>query len=340
MNILIIGLGSIGQRHLRNLKLIEPKAKFFALRKKFTTPLLNSVNKAIKGKIKEKYSLKYISSLIQINKNKIKIDCAFICTPSSHHISQVIWLLKNNINCFVEKPLGSSSHQLKQLEILLKRKNKLITMMGFQLRFNPILHYLEKIIKKKSPIGKIFGAHIHHGEHIQDFHTYEDYKISYAANQKLGGGVILSQIHEIDYLLYLFEDYHIKRISSTCSKVSDLHLDVEDIFSANFLLKKDKSKVLCSLNMNFLERPKKRKFYLIGEKGTINTCFNSNKIHIYKNNKKIVKTFKFSKNDIFIKELKFFISKVKSKKKISNNLNLSNGVKTLRFALKLKKNFI
>ena len=56
MNILIIGLGSIGQRHLRNLKKIQPKAKFYALRKKYTTPLLNSSNKATKGDIKKKYS--------------------------------------------------------------------------------------------------------------------------------------------------------------------------------------------------------------------------------------------------------------------------------------------
>ena len=53
----------------------------------------------------------------------------------------------------------------------------------------------------------------------------------------------------------------------------------------------------------------------------------------------MVKKFNFKKNDIFIKELKYFISKVKTKKKIPNNLNLMNGLKTLRFALKLKTNF-
>ena len=44
MKILIWGLGSIGQRHLRNLYKIEPKIKFFAIRKKFTTPVLNNFN--------------------------------------------------------------------------------------------------------------------------------------------------------------------------------------------------------------------------------------------------------------------------------------------------------
>jgi predicted dehydrogenase len=340
MNILIIGLGSIGQRHLRNLKKIQPKAQFYALRKKYTTPLLSNTNKVIRGEIKKKYSLQYINNLEEININKIKLDCAFVCTPTSYHVSQIIWLLKNDINCFVEKPLGSSLKQLKELEFILKKKNKLITMMGFQLRFNPIIQYLENIFKKKSPIGRVFAAHIHHGEHIKDFHPYEDYRISYAAIKKLGGGVILSQIHEIDYLLHLFKDYDFKNISFISSKVSNLDLDVEDVFSANFLLKKNNNKILCSMNLNFLERPKKRKIYLIGEKGSINVCLNSQKVLILKNNKTTVKKFIFKKNDIFIKEIKFFLSKIKSKNSISKSLNLFNGIKTLRFAIKLKSNFL
>ena len=49
MNILIIGLGSIGQRHLRNLKLVEPNSNFFAIRKKNNVPLLNNLNKVLKS---------------------------------------------------------------------------------------------------------------------------------------------------------------------------------------------------------------------------------------------------------------------------------------------------
>ena len=342
MNILIIGLGSIGQRHLRNLKLIEPKSNFYAIKsnRKKSTPLLNNLNKVLKGDIKKKYLLKYFNSVSEIYKNNIKIDCAFVCTPSSKHISQVIELLNYNIHCFIEKPLGSSTKQLSKLESLLKKKNKLITMMGYQLRFNPLIKYLNNVIKKKSPIGKLISANIHHGENIKDFHPYEDYRISYAANKKLGGGVILTQIHEIDYFLHLFSDYKVTNTTYISSKVSELDIDVEDIFSSNFLLKKNKNKMLCSINLNYFERPKKRKFYLIGDNGSLVACFNTQKIHIFKNRKEKILKFSFKKNDIFIKEIKFFISKVKSKKPISKNLSLYNGIKTLRFALKLKDRFI
>ena len=90
------------------------------------------------------------------------------------------------------------------------------------------------------------------------------------------------------------------------------------------------------MHLNFFERPKKRKIYFIGEKGSINVCLNTQKIIIFKKNSKIIKKFKFKKNDIFMKELNFFISKVKSKEKIKNSLNFHNGIKTLRFAMNLK----
>jgi hypothetical protein len=85
------------------------------------------------------------------------------------------------------------------------------------------------------------------------------------------------------------------------------------------------------MNLNFLERPKKRKIYLVGEKGSINVCLNSQKVLIFKNNKKIIKRFIFKKNDIFVKEIKFFLSRVKSRKSIPRSLNLFNGIKAIIF---------
>jgi predicted dehydrogenase len=339
MNILIIGLGSIGQRHLRNLKKISPKAQIYVLRKKFTTPALDDSNKIINCNLKEKYAIKYIKNLTDIIKNKINLDCALVCTPSSQHVAQAIWLIKNNINCFVEKPLGSSLKRIDELRSLLKKKDKIITMMGFQMRFNPVINYLKKIIKN-SIIGKILTVNIHNGENLADFHLYEDYKISYAARKELGGGVLLSQIHEIDYMLHLFEDYKITNKYSINSKISDLKINVEDIFLGNFFLTRNKQKILCTLNLNFFERPKKRTINIIGTKGSLEACLNKNKITIITNKKKRNINFNFNRNQIFIDELNFFISRVINKKKINKDMSLLNGIKTLKFALKLKRPLI
>ena len=57
MNILILGLGSIGQIHLRNLSTLNRKFNFFAIRKKFTTPSLNNQNLVTNQDIKKRYNL-------------------------------------------------------------------------------------------------------------------------------------------------------------------------------------------------------------------------------------------------------------------------------------------
>ncbi len=143
MNVLLIGLGSIGQRHLRNIyKIYKKRVNFFALRTKFNTPHLSNKNKPIKKKIESKYNIKLINSLKDINKLKLDLKAAFICTPTSMHIDQLIWLVKNNINVFIEKPISDKLTKISVLKSSIK-KSKSITMMGYQYRFDPIINFLK-----------------------------------------------------------------------------------------------------------------------------------------------------------------------------------------------------
>jgi predicted dehydrogenase len=339
MNILLLGLGSIGQRHLRNIYKLNKKTNFFAIRKKFFTPLLTNKNKAINGNVEKKYKIKSFKNLDKFRKSGAKIDAAFICTPSKFHVDEAIWLIKNNINVFVEKPLGSSLKNINKLKKLIKSKPHLKCMMGYQLKFNPIILKLKDLIKSNT-IGQIYNIFINHGEHINDFHPYEDYKNSYAARKELGGGVVLSQIHEIDYLLFLFEKYKVKIINTVTSYISDLKINVEDNLISNFLLKKAKKKTICTMYLNFFEKPKRREILLIGKKGKIECDLNKGKIKINKNNSVKEFAFKFDRNKIFIKQVKYFLTRVKSNKKIEEKYNILNGIKSLEISIKLKKNFL
>ena len=335
MNILILGLGSIGQRHLRNLRKIDKKINFYAVRKKFFTPHLDNKNKVIKGDIKKKYNIMYLKNLDQINKDRLSIDAAFVCTPSKFHIDEAIWLAKNNINIFVEKPLGDSFRNLDKLKNLLRKKSNLKHMMGYQLKFNPIILKLKNFLSKKI-IGDIYYVDIHHGEHINDFHPYEDYKHSYAAKKSLGGGVVLTQIHEIDYMLFLFDKYELVTKSYISSKVSDLQIDVEDTLSAQFILRDVKRKLICQLHTNFYEKPKRRQINIIGKKGKIFCDLNKGIINVFRNGKVRKILFNFDRNKIFMKQVKYFLNCIKKNKKISSKLDVINGAKSLDLALRLK----
>lgn len=337
MNALFLGLGSIGQRHLRNLSKIDNKIKFFAVRKKYFTPNLNKKNQAVKTDIKKKYKIIYFKSLEELYSSQIKIDLAFICTPSIYHVDEAISLIKRNINVFIEKPLGSSLKNISKLTNLIKSKKNIKHMMGYQLKFNPIILKLKKILDKNT-IGNIWHVNIHHGENINDFHPYEDYRHSYAARKDLGGGVVLCQIHELDYLLFLFEKYKIKIINSYSKKLTDLHINVEDTFVSSIQISKRNKKALCNIHLNFYERPKKRIIEILGEKGKISCNLNTGEIFIFKE-KKIKKIeFKFDRNDVFKKQVKYFLDSIKNNKKIDQRYDVLNGIKSLSLALNLKKN--
>lgn len=332
MNILIVGLGSIGQRHLRNIKRLYPKTNFFSYRRKFKTPFLDNFNNVKNFDLRSKYKLTYINSLN--NLKRYTLDAAFICTPSSFHVDETIKIIDQNINVFVEKPLGSSLKNIVKLKKILRTK-KIISMIGFQLRFCPLINNLKNIINSNK-FGKLNQVIIHHGENINNFHKYESYKNMYAAKRKLGGGVVLSQIHEIDYFLYLFDNFKILKVNKFSNKISNLKIDVEDTLLSIIKIKKKNSEILCSINLNYYEIPQKRTITLIYDNQKIEADFNKKKITYENEKKKRITNYNYKRNDLFIREVKYFISHVKKNKQIGKSLNLHNGIKTLKFALQLK----
>ena len=290
MNVLFIGLGSIGQRHLRNLNKISKDFNIYAYRRKFTTPYLNNKNQPINTNLINKYKVRLINSLS--NLKKLKINMVFICTPSSMHASEIIKIAKQKINIFVEKPVCTQFSDIKKIEKILK-KEKINTMVGYQLKFNHIIIYLKKKIEKIS--SNINFVQINHGESIKYFHPYEDYKESYTSNKKLGGGVVLTQIHEFDYMRFLFDNFKIKRVASVNSKLSNLQIDVEDTHTSIFQIMNSNKKIICNINLNYFEEPKNRIIKIICNNKVIIADLNKQTIIEKNNYKKIKKSLNTSR---------------------------------------------
>ena len=135
INILFFGLGSIGQRHLRNLKkLLSNKVNFYAYRKTRHVPLLDNKGNKIKGEVEKKFNISTITDLNFVD--EFNIDIVFVTNPSSLHINSIL-KLKNlkNAYIFVEKPLDSS---LKNYNKFLNhiRKNNIKIFIGHNMRFH------------------------------------------------------------------------------------------------------------------------------------------------------------------------------------------------------------
>ena len=265
---------------------------------------------------------------------KQKPDVAFITNTTNLHVKTAIKLANANIHIFIEKPLSNSTREIKLLLDIVK-KRKLVTMMGCVLRFHPAIKKIKQITSGKK-IGEIISVHAENGSFLPDWHLNEDYKKSYASQKKLGGGVCLTNIHEIDLMIDLFGNA--KLLKSHSDKVSNLKINVEDFSISlykNFLFNK---KLISLIILDFFQINKERYIKIIYDKGEIFLDLNNNFLKIIE--KKKVRTFNFvkEKNLMYMKELNFFLNLFKKRKKIPDQYNEKNALKSLKLALRIKSN--
>ena len=318
--VLIVGYGSIGNRHLENFL-------------RFKDIQLTVYTKRNDIQLLKKKGIKVSDSLNECLKENPNI--AVIANETSLHVPTAIKLAKAGLDLFLEKPLSNSLKDVEKLHAIVKKK-KLITQMGCNLRFHPCIKKIKSLIEQEK-IGKIISAQVQNCSYLPDFHRWEDYRKSYAARKDLGGGVILTSIHEIDYMYWFFEE--VENVVSISGKFSKLDVTAEDYVSS---LLRFKNKVIGELHMDYFQRPSFRSCKIRGTKGEIYWDSDNNCVNIYNMNKKRWETkfdSDFSNNldtySSYVEELKHFLKCVKHRKETINNLE--QGIATLKIALAIKK---
>ena len=331
MRILMIGLGSIGQRHLKNLKKIFPRAVFYAYRKKNKNLVIQDVKIKKKTNLQKYYKLKIINNLKKAL--KIKPNITFICNPSIFHYRDATLFAKQGSHVFIEKPLYASDTEAKKLIKILDRK-KLVSMIGYQLRFHPVIKIVKKIISKKK-YGNIISANFNNLTYLPSHHPYEDYSLGYAARKKLGGGAISSLIHEIDLIAFFFgfptKVYGYKILSKI------LKLNVDDNVSA-ILSYNNKNRFKVTLNLSFTHVAEERGFKILFKKSILFVDLIKNKLAVYCNfTGKIImkKKFQFKRNKLFQDEIKELKSMMITGK--HNPLSVKNNFLTNKLYNKLQQ---
>lgn len=333
MNVLLVGLGSIGQRHLRNLLKLISDCSVFACRSRGLQIVLNDRMEILPDK---KLDDEYRITLCQDLKDAWShgIDVVFITNPSSLHQDVLLQAAENGCDIFIEKPVSTTLKGMHYILDLCARK-KIITWVGYQNRFHPCLQLAQELLEKKG-IGDIVGANAEIGEDVRIWHKYENYKSMYACRSDLGGGVILSQIHELDYIPWLL-GYMPETVYAVGGQLSNLELDVEDVVSILMKFKRGDKSIPVSVQQDYLQNPPSRKCRIIGTAGKIEFDLLSSEFAQYASDgaEIIKKKFAFERNDMFVKELKLFLHAVKTRQK--PDLDLAEGLKSLRIALAAKR---
>jgi predicted dehydrogenase len=340
MKILIAGLGGIGQRHLRNLQtLLGAGAEICAVDVRHNIPVLTDQLTVEAGTtLEEKYNLCIYPDLEPALAWKPEV--VFVCNPTSLHVPTALQAAQAGCHLFIEKPLSNSLEQVQELIDLVEGRG-LTAVVGYQMRFHPCLQRLSTLVREKK-VGRILSVRAEIGEYLPGWHTYEDYRKMYASRQDLGGGVILSQIHEMDYLYWLFGLPH--SVYALGGHLSRLELDVEDTADILISFAVDGHPFPVSLHEDFLQRPPSRGCAVIGDAGKILLDFPSQTVTVFDGEGKQVELSAFKdlqRNQLFLDEVSHFLKLPRPMDKggvgTSPLVGLRDAAQSLRMALAAKE---
>lgn len=316
LSFLVIGLGSIGKRHVRNLHALGIR-DITVVRRKSIVPAEPDLP----------------SFAIQTNLNSAlerKPDAVIIASPTSLHLEQSIAAARAGCHLLVEKPI---SHSLDGTETLRKlvQQNQLVCQTAFQFRCHPVLRQIKELIDQQT-IGTIISAHVHWGEYLPAWHPWEDYRQGYSARKDLGGGVVLTLSHPFDYLRWLIGE--INSVSATIGKLSKLEIDVEDSAMISFRFA---SGAVGSVYLDYVERPSQHRLEIIGQSGKIAWDNNTGIASVFSGEtqqQKLEPPSGFERNSMFLSELSHFIDCVKSHQ--APDCSLQDGIRALEIAEAIK----
>lgn len=330
MKCLFAGLGSIGQRHVRNLRqLLGDQVEILAYRAVNQSPVLNpdmTVNH--NAAVESAYNIHSFARLDEALSEKP--DAVFIANPNNLHLPVALAAARAGCHLFIEKPLSDSLEGVKEL-IDITNKQRLVAFVAYQFRFHPGLRWIKSLLEERR-LGRLVAAHIVNGEYLPDWHPYEDYRRSHAARRELGGGSLRIQTHEVDYALWLFGMP--RKVYAVGGHLSDLEVDVEDSVSALLSCEDQGKQFPVHIHLDYLQRPPQRTCEVIGDAGRVKYDFYANQVEwhdLHARTRQVIEFKGFDRNQMFLDELRHFLACLRGEARPL--VDLQEAVRSLRISM-------
>lgn len=248
MRMVVVGCGSIGKRHLRNLKTIQGMD-------------LIGVDSREDRRREVENQLAIPTRATLAETLKTRADAVLVATPPRWHVPVALEAVRAGCHLFVEKPL---SHTLDGVEELVREVEArgLVGFVGSNWKFHPSFQKM-KMLLEKGAIGRVTSARCQFGQYLPDWHPWEDYRETYSARRDLGGGILLDS-HEFDYMTWFLGP--VQSLACMADRVSALEIDTEDTAA---VMLRFASGAIGEMHLDYTQRAYQRNFEFFGEEGTI-----------------------------------------------------------------------
>ncbi len=254
MKVAVLGQGSIGRRHTENLLALGHEVTVFdPLGDVATDPRVHRAGS-------ESSALRSSSA-------------AIVASPPSEHLRQARMALDRGIHVLVEKPFAVSAKGAAALAVIARHRG-LILAAAMNLRFHPGVSTVHRLVAQGT-IGRALRASFWCGSWLPGWRPESDYRQSYSAQGRLGGGILLDAIHELDYAIWILGP--VARVGGLLRQSATLDIDTEDV--AVLTLEHERG-TISSITLDYLDRSYHRGCRIVGEHGTIDWSWETETIEV------------------------------------------------------------
>jgi predicted dehydrogenase len=316
MRFLIAGYGSVGRRHLRNLLALGEHDIVLYRTRKSTLPEDDLLGFKVETDL---------SAALEHKPNAV-----IVANPTALHLDVAIPAARAGCHLFLEKPVSHSLERLEELRESLKFGGGK-AFVGFQFRFHPGLQQVKNLLQQ-GVIGRPLSLRCEWGEYLPGWHPWEDYRKSYSARGDLGGGVVLTLCHPLDYLRWFFGEGSL--LQAFVSKISDLEIEVEDV--AEVLLQFS-DHLLASVHLDYYRRPAVHRLEITGSEGLLAWDNADGAVRLYRADMNAPEVFLppqgFERNTMFLDEMRHFLNVASGREEPI--CTLEDGIRALELALQI-----
>lgn len=235
MKALVIGYGSIGQRHARLLSELGCQV-------------------AVMSRRANEFTCRYAELPAALADWQPAYVVVANRTSEHHQSLKVLAGQDYRGTVLVEKPLFDRL-------LPLPTHSFAMVAVAYNLRFHPALLRLHGFLAGQA---HLVAAHLYVGQHLPQWRPNADYRQSYSAHRQQGGGVLRDLSHELDYALWLLGPW--RRLTALGGHLSSLEIDSDDAYS---LLMKTERCPLVSIHLNYLDRTPRREILVHTHEHTV-----------------------------------------------------------------------
>lgn len=313
MRVLVCGAGSIGQRHITNLKELGVTVIAWRARKNKTRELA------------DKFKILVFSDL---NEALDACDAVIIATDTHRHTEIALIAAEKKKHLFIEKPV---SHNLENLEKLsqVSSQNQLVIEVGCMLRVSETLKKLKDIIDTQE-FGPVLTYRTVMGQSLNTWRPDSDYRKSYSADRSRGGGALMDLIHQVDLVQYLFGQ--ITDVYCFNQTIGPLEINAETL--SNLTLQ-SKSGISGQVQVDMISPIYRGNIEVVTTNALLIWDIQTNVLSIHKVDTEktlITPGSEFQRNDFFMSHMKHFLSRIKDQK-MPEIASLKDGVMAINVVL-------